>query len=301
MMDYQSLLDYESKQPQFVQPKIFVLSKDFLRDFVDKCNTLTDIKLEEFVQVNYQWLFRILNDEQGECEKSYISWILNNPGFVVSLVNVFSNKKDITDAERMICNQLYYDYLTQTIKEPDSKIANLYSLLVQLANKSVITVLFGEHIPDPYATMIAAAAYASDIPETNIRRVNWIIVQAGPDIMTPSVIKGLYEVVFKHMGELFKYTMLDVYNETMAADPDDLIQVDSNINMALLSELNDMPMASICEVLRRYAHEYASRSRKTYTPYRFSIRSIDPSYARILTAVQYIDAERFSDPNLLLP
>lgn len=263
----------------------------FLEDLTRKIRELPPgPQLDDYVECTAPRFFQIIKTTKPDSDYFVqIDWILNNLDYITTLVNVMSkNRGMVDDTMSLVCNELYYDYATQVQRDPDPRLLGAYMMLTRVINSKLITVLSGI-VPMDTAINLAAAANSSIIDEIQIRRVNWVIVQNGPNIMTPNNICKIYEAIFRHMGPLFTYTMMDV-----CADPQDqneleaFDQVNSNIELALLAMLNEMPINSIYQILWIYATTFTSRL-NLGAKFRFRIEALNAQeYGRILTAVNMI-------------
>lgn len=264
---------------------------DFLQELVRRVReTPLGKELDDYVELTAERFFELIRTTKPDSRHFLqLDWLLNNLDYITTLINVFSRNKGIINNNiSLTCNELYYDYATQINREPDRRLLGAYMTLVRVVNSKLITVLSAV-VPVDTAINLAAAANSSTSDEVRIRRVNWIIVQNGPGIMTPNTICGIYEALFNHMAPLFTYTMMDVCDDP--ADPDDIEpfdQVNSNIDLALLAELNEMPIESIKQVLFNYASVYTSRI-NSGAKFRFRIEALNSQqYGRILMAISQI-------------
>lgn len=243
--------------------------------------------------------FHILKETHASSpdEYAFISWLLNSVEFVSALVTAVSNDyKDnlLTEDDVHLCSSLCYDYITQVTKDPDTKLLGLYSLLSKVVNQKAVIKLTGLGIPENAAIALVTSVNSSLNEEVMVRRLNWTIVQIGPQLMTIPVICGIYETLIKHMGTLFTYTMLDVFNEQGNDGNEKIDEVNSNIDCALLTELNEMPMDAIVEIIYRFLSTYSWRARNGGASTRFRLKAINSQqYGRILAAIPLAE-QRFA-------
>lgn len=301
----QTLQSWPEEKP--VDCTLYATSSTFLASMVERLrNSLPGPELDAYVSANMERFFQILLDHSMDTDPAnfaQITWLLNNLDFVAALVNVIGTMKDIDPRYVTLCNSLYYDYATQTGREPDKKLLGAYMMLTKVVNKKKIMALTGVGVPTDIAANLAAAVYSSTNDEVAIRRMNWVIVQAGPGIMTIPTICGIYETLIRSISKLFVYTMLDAYDDPVGMDQSALAafdQVNSNIDVALLTELNETPMDFITESLYKYASTYTWRIRNG-ARFRFRIMAINNAqYGRILKGIELIQPQ-LSVNGLTLP
>lgn len=245
-------------------------------------------KLEQYVGATVERFFQLISSTSPD-DKYFVQldWLLNNVDYITALIQVLSNNRNmITSSISLICNELYYDYATQVRREPDPKLLGAYMTLTRVINNKMITKLSG-YVPIRVAIDIAAAFNSTINEEIKVRRVNWVLVQ-NMSCLNSSLICYVYESIFTHMSQLFAYTMLDVYDGPVE-DSEVIIQANNVINIAILTELNEMPMDKIAQVLINYGSILKSRIISENPRIRFSIRTLDNTFARITQALISVD------------
>lgn len=293
-MDVSNLTNFKNMIYSLNEPNLFehvpvsvcATTKDQLAHLIEQINRTPDgDEFDNLIKTSYSFIFQAFRESEPEC-MPYIAGLFSQIRFISGLIKVLCKLKSISDIDITTCNHIYYDYMTQP-RELDPRVSGLYLTLAKTVNKPKITALLGRGVDEELATRLAAAANSSEYyPELNIRRLNWLIVREGPDIMTVSMIRIIYQILVPRMGQLLSSTMTDTYYIPESQDSAAISYVNNNINTAILTELNEMPMTSIYEVLKIYANDYACKASRGYTDYRFSFKNIDPTvYPRIMQSL----------------
>lgn len=221
---------------------------------------------------------------------------LFTPIFLETYFKVLSNIP-ITGLRRFASNFLYYTFKTNPrynkLIDADSKqiIQNLFYSISRVVNKDQIRILESVGIPSDYATELSAARNSSIDEITNAHRVNQIILYSrDPILFNEQMVIYTFEKLYDQMRYLFMATMLDVsdnYANEFPDDEDAFYYVFSNIELAVLTMANNLPMDAINRLLRIYVEKWNSIGKPRV---RFSLRVLSADFGRILTVAEALTA-----------
>lgn len=266
------------------------LSQDMLfnpslfKDKLKNIDSLSDRELFDLIKDSYKSLLSDLFFGNN----SYLE-LFTNSKFLIAFTQVISNVKDLSYDNKIHCNKLAYDYFTS--HNPDPYIKQLLYSLSKVINRMEIPALLGLGIPEDLASYMALSRFSSQKDKVNVKRLNLIIINSDPKLMTEQTIVYIYEKLFDRFTPLFESTMFDVY--TLEDNFSESMQnIYSIISLSILDILNGLPSETIRRVLISYEGDYkafhAHLNRKTI---RFSMQCLSPDYSRINQVVEALKAE----------
>ena len=151
--------------------------------------------------------------------------------------------------------------------------------------------------------MIIIARYSSFNPEICVKRVNHILITQPKAVMSFEMIIEIFRIIYSERsvwGMMFQYFMFDVipeYNEyDMNAHwvTEEVEEINSTINLAILEILNSEPYDVIRAALLNYAGIYSMKRYKM--PIRFTMRRLSDDYSRINDMVMMLSSEQIFVP-----
>lgn len=189
------------------------LNKDAFKAKMDSLDELSDTELKELVRCSY---VNILEHINNRTDMSYIK-SFSSARFINCLCNVLADRihnephHPLEPELVMCCNKLAYDYITS--KNAKEEVKQNFLTLSRVVNKFSIDMLTRYGIDLDLASLLALARYSTMEESVNIRRLNFIIVQQNPNIMTLAKVVGVYESLFSKVRDLFIHTFIDNYDE----------------------------------------------------------------------------------------
>ena len=223
-----------------------------------------------------------------------------NTDFLLAFKQVLSEKISCgtIDATTLIqINNICYDLLTMPQNSKSKEIENIVFSIASEINASKTPYLLGIGLPRNLAVNLVMSRYSSFDENIIIRRINFLIITQRKEIFAKdpddidaltNTIKNIYSYLF--MGNekwvrVFQYFMMDVipaYTDENWVTPN-IEELDSIMNLAILSIIEEMPVQVIRAALVNYAQCYLL----TYSnkPFRFSLNKLSGDYPRISSVV----------------
>ena len=182
----------------------------------------------------------------------------------------------LTADQQIYCNAMIYQELSKTENE---YLKRVYYILAFTINHSIIDKLLQLGIKKGLAIYLATISKSSFSNATNILRLNFSIVCANSNSMTIQMITNIYCTLFNtvdEIKELFFTIMKDttVFTSTEEWITEDMIQVAYNINYAILSILETLPLNKLTNIFIEYSNMATIEDLKD-DELRFSFKSVN--------------------------
>ena len=172
--------------------------------------------------------------------------------------------------------------------------------LSKVVNRAKILQLLGiGGITEELAAYLALSANSDSNGITNVKRVNFILLQQPVNKMTTQYIVKIYEKLFNSAKEIFIGTITDAYKEAtldgMAqGDSDKFKSIETIYNRevdAAIAILNSLPFENIKFVIRELNGLILFNS-YTIDNFRCSLRSMaeTPDNFRVRTAIEQVES-----------
>lgn len=222
---------------------------------------------------------------KGNNSYDYLMKIVNSR-FLNILAQVISSM-EITYTQKIYCNKLAYDYLT--LKNNDEYTKQIFFNLSRSVNRKSISLLSTLGLNEDLCAYISLARYSSEKEIVNVKRVNFILISAQPEIMTEQVITRIYEILFDNVTPLFEGIMFDSLsvNDEGEYDDDEYL-IFSRIAIVILDILNNMTIPQIRQVLISYEGDRSICQQKA----RFEVAAISlEDYPRIHQVIDMLKTE----------
>lgn len=277
-----------------VEPKPDVNPLDAINNFrIDmfyyRINNLDKLDAEQravFIKSNLD----MISDHIVNAKCQYAK-VLFTPIFLETYFKVLS-LIPITPLRKFASNYLYYTFKTNakynSIPQEEKEVVhNLFYSIARVVNRDQIRILESIGVPAEYATELSVArnSYTDEI--VNAHRVNQIILYSrDPSLFTEQMVIYVYEKLFDQIRYLFMATMFDLsdnYAQEFPDDEDALYYVFSNIELAVLTIANNLPINDINRLLRIYVEKWNSIGRPMV---RFSLRVLSADFGRILSVAE---------------
>lgn len=186
----------------------------------------------------------------------------------------------------LACNKVAYDYFTSD--NPSPEIKKMYLSLSRAVNRQVINSLIALGIDENTASNLAFCRFSSTKERTNVKRLNFVLYNKDPNLMTEQMIVWIYEKLFDHVSQLFYGTMFEVYSPEQEQEfGENFMEIYGVAGNAVLTILNNMSTDNIRKVLTVYSEEWVYIGRP---PVRFSLRSLSADFSRITGVVEYLNS-----------
>jgi hypothetical protein len=259
------------------------INAGLLEQKINNIDAMPEREMFELVKHSYS---NILKNIFSTNDRNYLNMFMTSK-FLTVLTQVV-NVVQLTPQEKTYCNKLSYDYFTTSNTDP--YIRQLFFTLSKSVNKEIIPALLAIGIPHDLAAYMALARYSSIQENVNIKRLNFIICTSNPEIMTEQMIVCIYEKLFDRVTPLFEGIMFDVYEEEewmldKSTGDNNVMDIYSIISLAILTILNNMPLADIRKVLVSYTGDFTAIYGGDMSLVRFSMKSLSEDYERILEVV----------------
>lgn len=276
-------------QQNNMQVNFTSLNSDYFMNVIRGINSMTESDLITLIKNHIDTIVdkTLSNDES-------MSSILCHPRFVAAY-NKAMKLIPINYERRLLANKLAYEY--SIIDNPDQNLLNQFKEISKYVNKDLISKLGLRGLNKHIANDLAMCRFSSRQEDTNIQRLNFSMCKYNAEIFTEQTVIFVYEDLFDRMGELFISSMLEVYSMRELNDfGEDFGEIYSNITLANLQILNNMPSIAIRQVLLNYIDAYVEWYRERRTLPRCSLRSLSQDYGRIVNIVEKMTAEGYDIP-----
>ena len=232
---------------------------------------MTDEEIYSIIRSSYSVFFSNAIDSEN------LLPLRRNSRFLMILTQVLM-EVELTLDERIYCNSMVYKELANTDNPYMQKV---YYTIGWIANQNIVQELTKFGLSKTLSIYLATVRKSSFKARENISRLNFSIMCSDPKIMTVQMITNIYCVTFNTIDEikdLFILTMKDTYvfHSTEEWVTPDLITVANNMNYAILSILDSLPVNKIKYILTEYSN-MATIEDLTEDEVRFSFKLINLS------------------------
>ena len=254
------------------------INRDLFKRTLHNIANMDNSNLKAFIQANID---QIIND------------IINNDADYVGIfqdyrfLDIFTeviNSNAITYNTILGCNKLAYDYITLSEDHIDNTVKNKLINLSNIVNRTTIKRLMDLGLSTIDACNIAICRYSSGTEKINTERLNFVLCKMNSNIITLQNIIYIYEILYDSISSLFSGIMFETYTEEEEDDFGyDFMNNYSNISIAILTIVNNLPSDKIDILLRGYVEEWKTNK---CPQTRFSFRSISNDYNKINNVVE---------------
>lgn len=232
---------------------------------------MTDEEIYSIIRSSYSVFFSSAIDSEN------LLSLRRNSRFLMILTQVLM-EVELTLDERIYCNSMIYKELANTDNPYMQKV---YYTIGWIVNQNIVQELTKFGLSKTLSIYLATVRKSSFKARENISRLNFSIMCSDPKIMTVQMITNIYCVTFNTIDEikdLFILTMKDTYvfHSTEEWVTPDLITVANNMNYAILSILDSLPVNKIKYILTEYSN-MATIEDLTEDEVRFSFKLINLS------------------------
>lgn len=283
LQDVQRMAQQMPPEPNMVMPSFDGVNRE---NFIVKMGNIGILSDNEIIHLIKENIDSIVNDVLSN-NIPYIH-ILFNKRFIANFIKVM-HSIPIDYTKRVCCNKISYEYLCEDVKDEEVKKAFLN--LSMVTNRDIVNSLISLGLDESLSAMLAMSRFSSVKEKINAERLNFVIAQEDPNLMTEQMIVYIYEKLFDKITDLFVATMLEVYSpeEQLRLGPD-FMEVYGTIGLAVLTIVNNMPLENIKHVLISYATDWEYNGRHET---RFSLRNLSADYSRISQVVHALLKEGY--------
>jgi hypothetical protein len=294
MEDLNHFYSQLSKTPPRVSPTVDVsisnnpiMNRDVLKTKLLDLDSIMDYDLTNLIKT---CIDQICSDILNQ-DNFYITLIQNHK-FLDSFTKAISSIP-IDNTRRLCVNKLTYDYLTLADKG-DEYVKHRFVNLCAMINKVAIDRLIDLGIDMSTAVNMAMSRYSSMSEIVNVKRLNFVICNKDPEIMTEQMIIYIYEKLFNRITPLFEGAMFEYYTDEEADTlGDSFMTIYSAVSLAVLTILNNMTSIDIKKVLIGYSGKWFFEGKPMV---RFSLHALSGDFDRINAVVDSLSKE-----NVYLP
>lgn len=262
---------------------------------------MTDAQLRNFIDNHFT---SILNNVfSGNMINEHVN-SFKDPRFLDAFADVLQLQKFYERDVVIKINNICYDYLS--LNDPITKNPDVVNKMIRISNiinRINLPRLLGLGLNNTLASILLIARNSSFSIDICIRRVNFIIITQPKVLMSEEMIREIFYVLYQDNEEwvrIFQYFMLDVipeYNENDLSSwvTEEIEEVNSTINLAILDILNNLQSRIIRGALINYAESYNMINNTK--PIRFSMQRLSDDYNRVVDIVNYL----YNQENIYVP
>lgn len=273
---------YESPKIDIEVSKDVFLNRDLLKQKLLDLDSLKDYELTNLIRT---CIDQICSDVMSQ-DDFYINLIQNHKfldAFIKVMVSI-----PIDNHKRLCCNKLTYDYLTLADKG-DEYVKHRFLNLSKVINSAAITRLKDLGLDLDTSCNMALSRYSSITEEVNVKRLNFVICNKDPEIMTEQMIIYIYERLFDRATPLFEGAMFEWYNSKEIDElGESFMIIYSAISLAVLTILNNMTSIDIRRILIGYSGKWFFNGKP---PVRFSLHALSGDFARVNAVTESLASE----------
>ena len=256
-------------------------------------DNMTDNELYDILKTSYHIFL------SNSINSPIFKTLRQHPRFIIVLSQIVV-EVDLTLEQRVYCNAMLYKELSNLNPE-NTTLQRVYYILGMNANYNMTKKIMDAGIKQALAIYLAIVRKSSFNNSDNISRLNFTIVCDKPDVMTVQTITNVYCAIFNTVEDiknLFLLTIRDTYvftaNESWITE--DTLRIASNMNFAVLSLLESLPIVKIKDILKEYG-TMAMIDDLELEDVRFSFKRLDlTKFPKILEVMTYLRNEH----NLIL-
>lgn len=264
-----------------------------LKQNIDHVDDMTDSELRTFIQRCFK---SIMRDLFGAEMPKYIKYF-QDVRFLSAFIDVVISMGFIDQEDIIRINTMCYHYITLPKNAQDYKVLDRMMQLSNVVNKLNIPRLLGLGLSSNLASILLIARYSDLDLNVCVKRVDFIIMTQPKELMSEKMIEEIFKILYNVMDDfhrIFPYIMMDTLPEYDENNPntfwitDDIQEVSSTLNLAVLNIIDNLPSQTIRSIMLNYAE--AMNMVYKNTPVRFSLRNLSEDYYRInsvLNAMAY--------------
>lgn len=268
-------------------------NKSALLQTLDDIPSMSFDELRNFVARNFN---RILDNVFSGNDINEHVMCFTNVNFLDAFIVVLQqNTRFEFEANIIIkCNNISYDYISfKDTKDP--AVVSRMIAIGNIINRRTVPRLLGLGLNPDLASILAIARYSSFNLELCVKRIDDILLRQPKALMSQEMITEIFRILYAGRDiwvHVFQYFMMDVIPEYDESNPavawvtEDVEEINSIMNLAMLDIINTEPTGVINDVIIEYGGSYYMTNNGK--PVRFSLHTISDDYSRIRDAVIYL-------------
>ena len=264
---------------------------EILKQNIDHVNDMSDSELRSFIKKCFK---SIMRDLFGAEMPKYIKYF-QDIRFLNAFIDVVLSLEFIDKDDIIRINTMCYHYITLPKDKQDYRVLDRMMQLSNIVNKLNIPRLLGLGLSSNLASILLIARYSDIDLNVCVKRVDFIIITQPKELMSEKMIEEIFKILYNVMDDfhrIFPYIMMDTLPEYDENNPntfwvtDDIQEVNSTLNLAILNIIDNLPSQTIRGIILNYS-EAMSMIYKNQTV-RFSLRNLSEDYYRINNIINSI-------------
>ena len=208
--------------------------------------------------------------------------------FLDAFIDVLKSMDFIEKDDIVRLNTMCYHYITIPKDKQNYRVVSRMMEVSNIINRHNLPRLLGLGLSSNLASILLIARYSDIDLNVCVKRVNFIIITQPKELMSERMIEEILKILYNVLDDLvriFPPIMMDILPDYDENNPntlwisEDIQEVNSTLNLALLNILDNLPTQTIRSVLLNYT-EAMNMVYKNYQV-RFSLRCLSEDYYRI--------------------
>lgn len=255
-----------------------------LKQNIDNVDSMSDVELRNFIKRCFK---SIMVNLFGKEMHKYIHYF-QDVRFLDAFIDVLKSMDFIEKDDIVRLNTMCYHYITIPKDKQNYRVVSRMMEVSNIINRHNLPRLLGLGLSSNLASILLIARYSDIDLNVCVKRVNFIIITQPKELMSERMIEEILKILYNvldDMVRIFPPIMMDILPDYDENNPntlwisEDIQEVNSTLNLALLNILDNLPTQTIRSVLLNYT-EAMNMVYKNYQV-RFSLRCLSEDYYRI--------------------
>ena len=255
-----------------------------LKQNIDNVDSMSDVELRNFIKRCFK---SIMVNLFGKEMPKYIHYF-QDVRFLDAFIDVLKSMDFIEKDDIVRLNTMCYHYITIPKDKQNYRVVSRMMEVSNIINRHNLPRLLGLGLSSNLASILLIARYSDIDLNVCVKRVNFIIITQPKELMSERMIEEILKILYNVLDDLvriFPPIMMDILPDYDENNPntlwisEDIQEVNSTLNLALLNILDNLPTQTIRSVLLNYT-EAMNMVYKNYQV-RFSLRCLSEDYYRI--------------------
>lgn len=264
---------------------------EILKQNIDHVNDMSDSELRSFIKKCFK---SIMRDLFGAEMPKYIKYF-QDIRFLNAFIDVVLSLEFIDKEDIIRINTMCYHYITLPKDKQDYRVLDRMMQLSNIVNKLNIPRLLGLGLSSNLASILLIARYSDIDLNVCVKRVDFIIITQPKELMSEKMIEEIFKILYNVMDDfhrIFPYIMMDTLPEYDENNPntfwvtDDIQEVNSTLNLAILNIIDNLPSQTIRGIILNYSEAMSMIYKNQIV--RFSLRNLSEDYYRINNIINSI-------------
>ena len=255
-----------------------------LKQNIDNVDSMSDVELRNFIKRCFK---SIMVNLFGKEMPKYIHYF-QDVRFLDAFIDVLKSMDFIEKDDIVRLNTMCYHYITIPKDKQNYRVVSRMMEVSNIINRHNLPRLLGLGLSSNLASILLIARYSDIDLNVCVKRVDFIIITQPKELMSERMIEEILKILYNvldDMVRIFPPIMMDILPDYDENNPntlwisEDIQEVNSTLNLALLNILDNLPTQTIRSVLLNYT-EAMNMVYKNYQV-RFSLRCLSEDYYRI--------------------